>query len=182
VLARPAAQAAVALPADIPRYLGALIRAGQSAGAALALLDHSITYARDRRQFGRPLAQFQVIQHNLARLAGAAATMNAAASAAFRAAEAIGFAGRPGTDARLAIAIAKCRTAELTETVTAIAHQVHGAIGFTAEHSLHFWTRRLWSWRGEFGAAGVWAERLGSLALRRGPERIWNDLSALIGR
>jgi acyl-CoA dehydrogenase len=38
-----------------------------------------------------------------------------------------------------------------------IAHQMHGAIGFTHEHSLHRLTRRLWAWRDEFGTESWWS-------------------------
>src|SRR3546814_1067112 len=63
-------------------------------------------------------------------------------------------------------------------SVASIAHQVHGAIGFTYEHALHFATRRLWSWRAEFGAESHWAELLGRAAIRRGADRLWPDLTA----
>ena len=49
------------------------------------------------------------------------------------------------------VAIAKLRVGEAAGTGAAIAHQVHGAMGFTYEHSLHHSTRRLWAWREEFG-------------------------------
>jgi acyl-CoA dehydrogenase len=56
---------------------------------------------------------------------------------------------------------------------SAIAHQVHGAIGFTHEHMLHFATRRLWTWREEFGADAWWAERLGRAAVSSRSEAFW---------
>ena len=59
----------------------------------------------------------------------------------------------------------------------AIAHQVHGAIGFTHEHSLHFATRRLWAWREEFGADAWWAERLGQAAIAAGAAGFWPALT-----
>ncbi len=58
-----------------------------------------------------------------------------------------------------------------------LAHQVHGAIGFTYEHSLHFATRRLWSWRAEFGSESVWAIELGRRVAARGADNLWNDLT-----
>ena len=53
----------------------------------------------------------------------------------------------------------------------AIAHQVHGAIGFTHEHSLHFLTKRLWSWRDEFGNETVWNRFTGHHMAKAGPAR-----------
>ena len=51
----------------------------------------------------------------------------------------------------------RCAVGEAAGTGAAIAHQVHGAMGFTYEHSLHHATRRLWAWREEFGNEAVWA-------------------------
>ena len=50
------------------------------------------------------------------------------------------------------------RVGEAAGTGAAIAHQVHGAMGFTYEHSLHHATRRLWAWREEFGNEALWAD------------------------
>ena len=59
------------------------------------------------------------------------------------------------------VAVAKVRAGEAAGIGAGIAHQAHGAIGFTYEHSLHFSTRRLWSWRAEFGSESRWAQRAG---------------------
>ena len=63
-------------------------------------------------------------------------------------------------------------------TGAAIAHQVHGAMGFTHEHSLHHATRRLWSWREEFGNEAVWAARLGKMVTRHGADGLWPFITA----
>ena len=60
----------------------------------------------------------------------------------------------------------------------AIAHQVHGAIGFTQEHSLHHLTRRLWSWRDEFGNDAEWSRRLGHAAIAAGADGLWPMITA----
>jgi acyl-CoA dehydrogenase len=67
---------------------------------------------------------------------------------------------------------------EAAGVAAGIAHQVHGAIGFTYEHSLHFWTRRLWSWRAEFGSESRWAAELGRAVVGRGADALWSDLTA----
>ena len=59
-----------------------------------------------------------------------------------------------------------------------IAHQCHGAIGFTYEHSLHFVTRRLWSWRAEFGGESHWSLELGREVAARGAEALWPHLTS----
>ncbi len=93
--------------------------------------------------------KFQAVQQNLAVLAGQTA---AAVAAADMAAEAVADGLK-----LLPIAAAKARTGEAAGIAAAIAHQVHGAIGFTFEHNLHFLTRRLWSWRDEFGKDSILA-------------------------
>ena len=50
--------------------------------------------------------------------------------------------------------------------------------GFTYEHSLHFATRRLWSWRAEFGSESYWAGELGRRVTSRGADALWPDLTA----
>ena len=54
-----------------------------------------------------------------------------------------------------------------------VAHQAHGAIGFTKEHVLHRFTRRLWAWRDEFGGESEWAFALGEMVARNGPDSLW---------
>jgi acyl-CoA dehydrogenase len=150
---------------------GAAMRLQQMAGALERILEQSVQYALDRSQFGRPIAKFQAIQHNLATLAGEVAAASAAADAA---AEACAL-----PDVAISeIAIAKVRGGEAAGTGAAIAHQVHGAMGFTYEHSLHHSTRRLWSWREEFGNEAVWAARLGRLVAARGADELWPFITA----
>jgi alkylation response protein AidB-like acyl-CoA dehydrogenase len=151
---------------DMLQRLGAAVRSQQIAGALEKILEQSVQYALDRSQFGRPIAKFQAVQHNLATLAGEVAAAGAAADLAAEACA--------GTDFGIAeIAIAKVRAGEAAGNGAAIAHQVHGAMGFTYEHTLHHATRRLWSWREEFGNEAVWATRLGQLVAAEGADRLW---------
>ena len=64
------------------RRMGAVLRAGQMAGALERCLEQSLRYAADRHQFGRPIAKFQAVQHNLAVLAGEVAAATTSADAA----------------------------------------------------------------------------------------------------
>jgi acyl-CoA dehydrogenase len=148
---------------------GALVRSAQMAGGLEFLLAQSVKYVTERKQFGRPLAAFQAIQQNLALLAGHAAAAGMAAQQAFHVVERTG----EGGDASFEIAVAKVRTGEAAGLGAGIAHQAHGAIGFTYEHSLHFVTRRLWSWRAEFGAESHWSVALGREVATRGAEALW---------
>ena len=49
-------------------------------------------------------------------------------------------------------------------------------MGFTQEHPLHHATRRLWSWRDEFGSDACWQRRLGEAACAAGGEALWPTL------
>jgi alkylation response protein AidB-like acyl-CoA dehydrogenase len=153
--------------ADAIFGIAAVMRAAQMAGAMEAALGLAVQYANDRVQFGRPIGKFQAIQQQLALLAEeAAASLVVVESAARSIAE-----GLPS--AEIAIAAAKIRTGEAAAKVTDIAHQVHGAIGFTWEHSLHYLTRRLWSWRDEFGDEAYWAAELGRRVATAGGAGLW---------
>ena len=145
--------------------LGALIRAQQMVGAMERCLDYALAYAMERQQFGRAIGKFQAVQHMLADAAGQYAAASAAAELA---AEAYG-----NADFALAVAIAKARVGEAVGKVAEVCHQVHGAIGFTQEHPLHFATRRLWSWRDEFGHETYWQERIGRIVCDGGGEALW---------
>jgi len=144
---------------------GAAIRAQQMVGAMERCLDYALAYAMEREQFGRPIGRFQAIQHMLADAAGQYA---AAAAAAEVAGEAYGT-----DDFAFATAVAKARVGEATGKVAEVCHQVHGAMGFTQEHPLHFATRRLWSWRDEFGHETFWQERIGRMVCSAGGEALW---------
>ncbi|MBI4694896.1 MAG: acyl-CoA dehydrogenase family protein [Gammaproteobacteria bacterium] len=165
------------LPADCVEWLGALLRSAQIAGAGAGCLELSVEYTSQREQFGRLLSQFQAIQHHLAELAGQVAAVDTIAAAACNALDRRGMTGG-GRNATLEIAAAKCLASQIVEMLTRQSHQVHGAIGFTYEYTLHYLTRRLWSWRAEFGGVGHWGEHLGRVALDQGGDRIWNYLTA----
>jgi acyl-CoA dehydrogenase len=78
-----------------------------------------------------------------------------------------------GRTALFSAAVAKVRCGEAATRGTGIAHQVHGAIGFTHEHALHYATRRLWAWREEFGTDAFWAARLGRAAIGARAAGFW---------
>ncbi len=160
-----------ALDRELLHSLGALCRAAQMAGALEAALGLATQYAGDRVQFGRPIGKFQAIQQQLAQFAEqvAAATVAVTGSAEMVAA---------GGDLFFAAAIAKIRAGEAAGRSSDIAHQVHGAIGFTHEHRLHHLTRRLWSWRDEFGVESEWSIALGRRVAAQGAEAFWPALTA----
>ncbi|MDE0941097.1 MAG: acyl-CoA/acyl-ACP dehydrogenase [Alphaproteobacteria bacterium] len=146
---------------------GALARSSQISGALESVLEQTVQYANDRTQFGQPIGKFQAVQQELARMAGEVAAAGAAVECASRAVD------RGGSGAGFEMAVAKIRASEAASIVAGITHQTHGAIGFTYEHSLHFATRRLWSWRAEFGSENYWAEALGRSLASHGGQALW---------
>jgi acyl-CoA dehydrogenase len=144
----------------------ALARSAATVGALEAAYEITREHVTTRRQFDRPLVRLQVVGAHLARMA----IELALARAAFEAAVA---AQADGDDVAWATAAAKLTTAHAATTVSRLAHQLHGAIGMTREHSLQLWTRRLWSWRDEGGSEARWAARLGAGVLADGPDALW---------
>lgn len=171
---REAGCAPVAADQTSLMLMGAATRAQASAGALEGLLELSVRYANEQVAFDRPIGKFQVIQHNLARLAGeAAAAMTAAGSAADTIIQAGIHAGTFDDAVFLEVASAKIRSAEAATEGAAIAHQIHGAIGFTREHILHRFTLRLLAWRDDFGNESHWAAALGNAVAARGADQFW---------
>ncbi len=150
-------------PAGFDRLLplGALVRAAQMAGALETVLELTVSYAGTRQQFDQPLDRFQAVQQQLALLAGEVSAARAAVDLA---------AAEPS---EINCAAAKIRCGESATAATAIAHQVHGAIGVTHEHRLQQYTRRLWSWRDECGTEAEWAIWLGSRLAESGADAWW---------
>lgn len=157
------------------RVLGATSRSAMMVGALGWLLEQSVQYANDRVQFGRPIGRYQAIQQQLALMAGDVA---AARISAMLAAKDAPTAESADTSATLfSTAVAKIRVGEAATRGASIAHQVHGAIGFTHEHMLHFATRRLWAWRESFGSDAWWAQRLGNAAISAGGSQFWPSVT-----
>jgi acyl-CoA dehydrogenase len=150
--------------------MGAVARSLQIAGALESMLDISVRYAGERVAFEKKISKFQAVQHNLARLAGESA---AALAAATSAADTLASGVLSSDAAFLEAAAAKIRCAEAAEKGAAIAHQVHGAIGFTIEHVLHRFSLRALAWRDDFGSETWWAIELGKRVAARGADELW---------
>ena len=107
----------------------------QMVGGAEAVLDMTLDYVKQRTQFGRPVGSFQAVQHHCANMA---TDVEGARHVAYQAAWAIA----EGQPARREVAIAKAWCSGAYQRVCSLAHQCHGAIGFTMEHNLQLYTRR----------------------------------------
>ena len=127
--------------------MGAAIRGLMMAGALESVLEMSVQYSLERSQFGRPISRFQAIQQQLAVMAGEVAASSMAGHAIARAFVELD---------EVEIGIGKARIGEAVQVCTDIAHQVHGAMGYTRAHTLNHRTRRLWCWRDEYGNEKAW--------------------------
>ena len=146
-------------------HLGAISRANMMAGAMTSILNMTVKHALQREQFGRPISRFQAIQQQLAVLAGEVAACQRAANSVLH--EPTGF----------DIAVAKARIGEAVSIVTDIAHQVHGAMGYTLDHELNLHTRRLWTWRDDYGNETYWQKTLGRQLCRSGADNLWASIT-----
>lgn len=159
-----------AMSADDLLAWGALLRAAQLVGVMEQALALAVEHANTRVQFGRSLSAFQAVQHSLVVAFGECA----AATAAMETAAALSF-ERPHA---LAVPAAKIRAGKAATVVARTAHQVLGAMGYTHEHALHQYTRRIWSWRDEFGAEAEWSRKLGAQARQHAqtgnPDGLWD--------
>jgi acyl-CoA dehydrogenase len=150
--------------------MGAVARSLQIAGALESMLDVSVRYSNERVAFEKKISKFQAVQHNLAKLAGESA---AALAAATSAADTLASGASSDEAVFLEAVSAKIRCSEAAEKGAAIAHQVHGAIGFTIEHILHRYSLRALAWRDDFGSESFWAVELGKRVAARGADELW---------
>lgn len=142
-------------PARVAAF-GAAIVCAEMVGGAQAVLDQTVEYATQRHQFGKPIGSFQAVQHHCADMA-----IDVLGSR-FAAYEACWRLGR-GWGADTEVAVAKSWVGEAYQRVCALGHQVHGAIGFTAEHDLHVHTRHAIACALAFGDPDSHVERLAEL-------------------
>ncbi|WP_310475413.1 acyl-CoA dehydrogenase family protein, partial [Sandarakinorhabdus sp.] len=148
---------AVAPPGQAP--WGAALTVAEIAGLCETVLAMTLEWTQTRQQFGKPLSKNQAVQHSLAQMAAETAAAGAA----------VGLAGLGLIGGRLApVAAAKARASEAAGIVAALAHQLHGAIGVTADHRLHLFTRALWQKRDAHGGEHALHSSLGANLLAGG--------------
>ncbi len=144
ILARLIDAACVALAAD-------------SLGGAQKALEMAVEYAKMRTQFNRPIASFQALKHMAAEIAS---EIEPARALVWYAAHV--FDAKP-KEASRAAALAKARLSDVYSRTTNRAVQMHGGIGFTWEHDMHFWFKRAKWNEYAFGDATFHRERLAQL-------------------
>ena len=152
------------------RLRGSLSRVLMAAGALAAVAQITVDYTNERRQFGKPVATFQAVQQHLVVAAQSAVRAQMAADIAVRA--------LASGNVDIEIAAARVVADDAIALGTRAAHQAHGAMGVTREYPLHQLTRRLWSWRHEWGTTKQWRRELGARVIAVGAD----DLFPLITR
>jgi alkylation response protein AidB-like acyl-CoA dehydrogenase len=142
---------------------GSVAQCAWMVGGASWVQQSTTSYVMQREQFGRPIGSFQAIQHRCANiLVEYEAARHLMLQAAWRLSE--------GLDCDREVAIAKARVGQAFNRICTESHQVHGAIGFTAEYPLHLYTRRARVAERVFGDARRHREQLAEILRLEGPE------------
>jgi hypothetical protein len=151
-LGRPAA----ALDEDVFDR-AALGTAAQLVGLGQAMLELTVGYVKDRRQFGVPVGSFQAVKHHLA---NGLKELSFARPAVYRAAYSVATADPL---AARDVSMAKAMASDAASLVARVALQCHGAIGYTVEYDLHLWLKRTWALSRAWGDASWHRERVARL-------------------
>lgn len=154
-LASPAAAGALARAI----LVGRVLLAADTLGAAQRMLDASVAYAQERKQFNRAIGSFQSVKHMCAEMA---AEIEPARALVWHAAYAL---DTDPTEGPLLANLAKAHLAEVGTFVARTATEVHGGMGFTDLLGLHYWFKRI----------GLNRQLLGS------PERVREEAARLQG-
>jgi alkylation response protein AidB-like acyl-CoA dehydrogenase len=137
-----------------------VVACADATGAARALLERSVQYARERQAFGRPIAAYQVIKHKCADMLSAAEGCEVVTRWAARSVQG-GSAG-----ASTAVSIAKAFVSDAASRVAGESQQIHGGIGFTWEHDVHLFLRRIKTDAAMYGTAAWHRERIADAVIR----------------
>jgi alkylation response protein AidB-like acyl-CoA dehydrogenase len=158
--ARASADGGESLEGDVAagRDRIAVALAAELTGSAQRAMEMAVEFAKEREQFGRAIGAYQAVSHRCARMLY---DTEEARSLTYYAAWA---ADAEPESLPLAAAMAKARASEAAWSVTASALQVHGGIGFTWEHDLHFLLKRARVGAELFGSAREHRERVAELS------------------
>lgn len=140
--------------AELAANRAAVLVAADSLGAMERMLDTTVEYVTQRRQFGVPIGSFQAVKHAAAEML---VSVESARSIVYLAAASV-----EAQDARAALhaAAAKAQVCTAGRGVADAALNLHGAIGYTWEHDLQIFYKRALLNTELFGSPGVWNDRL----------------------
>lgn len=133
---------------------GALGAAAQALGLAQRMVDISVQYTGERKQFGKPIGSFQAVKHHMANVA---VRLEYAKAPVHRAAYLLAT-DAPG--ASEAVSHAKLVACEAANLAAKNSIQVHGAMGYTWEVDLHIFMKKAWALAGSFGDSGFHKQRI----------------------
>lgn len=148
---------------------GPLLTVAAMTGAMAHIVELAIDYAQTRKQFGRPIGKFQAVQSLLAASCSELAVTRAALEDCLGRHEA-------GRLRALDIAVTKAQAGRAAGLVARNAHQVFAAIGFSQDHELHHYTKRLWLWSDLWGRQAEMEERVGRAACEAGSAELWTTI------
>lgn len=131
----------------------AVAKCAELLGCIQTAFDMTIAYAKERKQFGRPIGCFQAVQHHCANMV---IDVDGSRFITYQAAWKIS----EGLPASREAAMAKAWTSSASRRVTSLAHQIHGAIGFTEEYDVHLFYRRAKAGEIAFGDAEYHLEKV----------------------
>ena len=134
-------------------HRAAVAKCCEMVGAAQQVLEMTLDYAKTRTQFGRPIGSFQSIQHHCANMA---IDVEGSRSITYQAAWMLS----EGLPCTKEVAMAKAWTANAYRRITALSHQIHGAIAFTTDHDLHLFTKRAKAGEVGFGDISFYQEKV----------------------
>ena len=136
---------------------GRLMIAADTVGAAQVMLDKSVAYSLERKQFGRLIGSFQAVKHMCAEMA---AELEPCHSMIWHAAHCQ---DNVPEEARLMACQTKAHVSEVGKQVSKTATEVHGGMGFTDELGLHYWFKRIGLNRQLLGSPELIREEAGRL-------------------
>ncbi len=138
---------------------GALGVAAQALGLAQRMIDLSVQYTSERKQFGVAIGSFQAVKHHMANIAY---KLEYAKTPVYRAAYDI---ANKLPRATLSVSHAKLAACEVADLAAKNSIQVHGAMGYTWEVDLHIFMKRAWAFNSSFGTAGFHKQRVAAAIL-----------------
>lgn len=137
-----------------------LLNLAVATGALKKIFELTIEHANTRVQFGKRIGSFQMSKNNLSIMAE---SVKQAEIMTLSCIESL----RDDLDdlSYLELMVAKLKVCEAISTATPIAHQIHAAMGYTQEHILHYFTRKLWSLREEYQSESYWSQEISRFVL-----------------
>lgn len=133
---------------------GALAAAAQALGVTQRMIDMSVQYTSDRKQFGVAIGSFQAVKHHMANIAY---KLEYAKTPVYRAAYALANGLKTASHN---VSHAKVVACEVADFAAKNSIQVHGAMGYTWEVDLHIFMKRAWALNNNYGTAGFHKQRI----------------------